>query len=67
MQNTKEHILKIMVCAHLSTSLLSLQSKKYPVTVRTVGLSVVLCSFHSEYIKRELKLIVVTGIPQNIP
>jgi hypothetical protein len=59
--------LKIIVCAHLSTLLLSLQSKKYPVTVRSVGLSVVLCSFNSEYIKRELKLIVVTGIPQKIP
>ena len=56
-----------MVCAHLSTLLLSLQSKKYPVTVGYVRLSAVLCSFHSEYIKRELKLNVVTGIPQNIP
>jgi hypothetical protein len=67
MQNTKEHILKIMVCAHLSTLLLPLQSKKYPVIVGSVVLADVLCSFHSEYIKRELILIVVTGIPQNIP
>lgn len=58
MQNTKEHILKIMVCAHLSTLLLSLQSKKHPVTVRSVRLSAVLCSFHSEHIMRELKLTV---------
>jgi len=56
-----------MVCAHLSTLLLSLQSKKYPLTVRSVGQWVLVPSFHSEYIKRELKLIVVTGIPQNIP
>ena len=56
-----------MVCSHLSTFLLSPQSKKYAVKVRSVGLSAVLCSFHSEYIKTELKLTVVTGIPQNIP